>query len=109
MNKLEDNQTNMPLLFGTGKRGINMGKEMIRLKKFLPSSHYATIINNQNNTLMPIICRMKTGCNIGSCSESIALSPQVRSNWNVFISKGVTKRSAAEAWLVYTRSGYQSY
>lgn len=40
MNKLEDNQTNRPLLFGTGKKGINinMGKEMIRLNKFLPSA-----------------------------------------------------------------------
>lgn len=38
MNKLEDNQINRPLLFGTGKKGINMGKEMIRLNKFLPSA-----------------------------------------------------------------------
>lgn len=39
MNKLEDNQTNRPMLFGTTKIGINTGKEMlIRLKKFLISA-----------------------------------------------------------------------
>lgn len=53
MNKLEDNQTNRPALFGTAKIGINMGKEMlIRLKKFLISAILIMLLFINNQTIL---------------------------------------------------------
>lgn len=53
MNKLEDNQTNRPMLFGTAKIGINMGKGMlIRLKKFLISAILIMLLFINNQTIL---------------------------------------------------------